>query len=762
MLKLNLTDQALKSIAQNRSMTMQYFVASSCRTQAQMQAWLDNPGSYSGSFDFFQYPLDSVETYLIGERYPRNPKPGEPTVTVTENFLEIIGSLNSTLVSGSFMLRSLGITAKASGSSDVFLYAFGTLASADKPYPINPYEAVTYITPVKIVYSSLDSIRPDEAGVPWRNFYEHTDTSVSSAEGVHGLKIDPNTKKLTVGNTTITLSDYDDRISQLEREATGVLKYYRQDDREYNSEWEPRMTGSGTLTDPYLIFTPRDLNEVRKYPSAYFRMENNLDMYPCIGIKARVTDTGYEILDEYTDDTAPCYNKGMGWMCLYLNHGHFDGNGKFIKNLFIGPLQNSEFSPGGILDPVPYKQIYGISESVYKNRRSALFLQLDYSNLINLNIIESVIVVGDDDDTHGLSGSGMCSYMDSHSMISKCSSSADIVTMFPTYAIGGICADKQSEGLISYCAFHGSFRSEYRGTNNSMLGGICCGALNGTTPYVVGCCCDSAIPNFAGERAGICRAFSGTMNACYFAGEVEARPSSIENESNIENMGTLIVQTSSSNQRNLARELRNCFSMEGSADPKRVQGTILSRAYMQSRDFVNDLNALLPEAMFVYAEGQFPRLNFEEDHIPYDSPIATIDTDTRYVLDSGYDVQRISQMATSQDVAQVLNSLTSYIDSKSTVHIVKVEIGYDDWVDSAYRYYTTKDVVLDYGQDVNNNIMPIPPDQNFFSYGIYANKIGYDTRGEDAFRLYIEFKYTARPVTAISFDCIIIKGGRSA
>jgi hypothetical protein len=113
-------------------------------------------------------------------------------------------------------------------------------------------------------------------------------------------------------------------------------------------------------------------------------------------------------------------------------------------------------------------------------------------------------------------------------------------------------------------------------------------------------------------------------------------------------------------------------------------------------------------------------------------------------------------MATVQDVAQVTRSLTQFIDRKSTVNIVEVQIPVSEWSGTTYWYYTP---YVEYTGQSIDNILIIPPDLGFFTYNIYVNNVGYDTGGSHPYETYIEFRCDTKPSTDISFKCIIIKGG---
>ncbi len=79
-------------------------------------------------------------------------------------------------------------------------------------------------------------------------------------------------------------------------------------------------SGSGTANDPYLIFNPIQLDQVRNFlnnNNVYFKMMADID------------------LEEFIADNYPT----QGWLPIGTSttpfSGHFDGNGKIISNLTI-------------------------------------------------------------------------------------------------------------------------------------------------------------------------------------------------------------------------------------------------------------------------------------------------------------------------------------------------------------------------------------------------------------------------------------------
>ena len=80
--------------------------------------------------------------------------------------------------------------------------------------------------------------------------------------------------------------------------------------------------GSGTESDPYLIATKEHLNNVRNYPDAHYKM---------------IADVVFS--EEDFANGGLFYNSARGWKPIGTDDnsfsGVFDGNGHFIKNLYI-------------------------------------------------------------------------------------------------------------------------------------------------------------------------------------------------------------------------------------------------------------------------------------------------------------------------------------------------------------------------------------------------------------------------------------------
>ena len=149
-MNLEITDDGLKAMAEASPLEMSDFIAGSSLSLADMEEWAEayfgQAGAYSGPYSYYSYPVDSYRTYLKGDTYSE----GGKTVTVTENFLEVIGSLDCALAPASFLMRSMGIVAektdRQTGTKRKFIYAYGSISGTDAPYPVNRTEAVTDTT----------------------------------------------------------------------------------------------------------------------------------------------------------------------------------------------------------------------------------------------------------------------------------------------------------------------------------------------------------------------------------------------------------------------------------------------------------------------------------------------------------------------------------------------------------------------------------------------------------------------------------------
>lgn len=727
-MKLDVTDDGLKAMAETKILEMTDFVVGNALNLASMKewvtAWLDITKTYSGPYTYYTYPVNSYHTYIKGDSYSENGK----TVIVTENFLEVLGSLDCTLVSSSFFMRSMGIIAEATdprtGTKEKFIYAYGNISSTDKPYPVNQTELITYNTPVKIFYVSSDNVQANESGVPWKNFIQHENTSVNSADGVHGLKINPNTKELTVGGTTIILSGGDERIAELEREIQGVLKYKESDTRTYNSEWVDRMEGTGTELDPYKIFTPKDFYSMRLTSQdssknyyrdgAYFTLENNLDFGPILGVTASLVN-GVVTVTVINRD-APLFNVtvtggneiALGWDNINLrNNCNFNGKNHFIKNIFIGNYDGYE------------------KWGLFSNTGTGAVVS-------NLNIIDSLY-----HSTHyyDRNGSIVAVHGGNRAIIQNCTSYATLVSSTDSSHVGGIAGDMNSaRAHIFYCSFHGTiYNTTY--SDRGDVGGIvgnCGGDAVGNPDRIVGCYSDVNI-QFGQTRGGIVGWWGGgpkNLKNCYFAGHVTPKP--IDSGAYCQSLyGGPYTGV----------DIANCYSLVGSAIS--VQGTEVTNAELLNPEMVARLNLGLPISRYSYKPGYTPRLDFEQDNIPWDSPLAIIDTEHNFVLNSGYVVRDLQNIATQQDLSMVYQTATGLVADYSKVVVFNITIQSSDW-DGDRRYRIENSVFIN-GDSTKPVI--IYDSQEMIDADIYVEYVGVG---------YTNLRCYTTPSTDISFIMLVI------
>lgn len=777
-MNLSLTEDALKAIAENKSLDMLQFVAGSSKSIDDMRRWLSNPYNYMGIYDYYAYPVEAFHFYAKGEEYPG---PDGPAVA-DSNFMRIQGTLDCSEVGTSFAMRSLAVTAMVHGGTSSFIYAYGSIGPNDSFYPVNNSDGVTYVTPVKIIYDTIPNTVSSEAGVPYRDFAEHTDTYVSTSEGAHGLKIDPTAMTMTVGDTTISLAGGEERVAELEQEVQGILKYQSSDSTiTYNDQLVLTVLtpadGDGTANKPYKIRTPLDFwvvgtfktdsnkffydstvypegnDQSYYYPNEHYSLEDNLDLYPLIGVKKKSPSdatpgiTPANLIDELKPiPSAPCYNNGRGYESwgLVSSNSYFYGNGHIIKNLYIGPVLSTD-------SDYNYSKHY---------RRYGLFNRIGGNSCIisGITLIDSRIIVGYEYDCHV--GSILSTTDNSDSCeIRNCVSYAEIEKIGKgNGSYGGIVGRMYSGLGIYFCAFRGRF-TDYYNTTGYGFGGI--GGGNGGS-CVIGCCCDAVISlNTSGECGGI-RGYwlpsttdfvsgGNYYNGCYFAG-------SLSNRYNRAQLFPYAYCSAITHQDSLAIDperlvpLKFTFSLQGSA--LFMQGNSRTREQMLSQSFVDELNAALPANLkvhYLYVEGQFPKLSYEVTTIPTTAPLATIDTNTNYVLDSGYTVRDLIQTATQDNLNAVNINLQSMLAQRYRVKIVNLTIQTTDWNGRRYVYYDDDLMYVNY----QTQVLPIPSGQEFIDHFVTCINAG-RRNINDVYRGFAEFECASLPSIDMTFPVLIL------
>lgn len=767
-MKLTLTDKGLQALAKNQTVQLLDFIAGDSKSLSIMEKYV--AGQSVGSNIFYQYGIEENHTYIKGDTY--TPSDGGKPYKVENTFLELIGTLNCLSVPSSFVMYSLGIKAKI-GENPPFIYAFGSISSSDKPYPINSGELISYITPVKIIYDNAPDVTTEESGVPWKNFIQHTDTYVSDAEGAHGLKIDPINLTMTVGETTISLAGGEERVAELEQEVQGILKYQASDPTiEYNDQLVLTVLtsadGDGTsIENAYKIRTPLDFwvvgtfkdsnhtftweGNTYYYPNNHYSLEANLDLFPLIGVKKKFD--GYvsgnpTLADDLPEgrtenENAPCYNSGRGYepWGLTTNNSTFDGKGHYIKNLYIGPdttWNNTSYRKGGL-----FNRIGGAN-----------------CTISNITLLDSRIIATPGGDCQV--GSILSTTDDSGNwcVIRNCVSYAEIEKIGGNNGAYGGLVGKMSTNLgIYFCAFRGKF-TDYTATNARYGFGGIAGWDGGSK--VIGCYCDATITlNTDGYGGGIREHWlpestdyvtgGNYYNGCYFAGSISNRWSNAQQ--NFYKYNSIVGQNYVGEPKKMV-PLKFTFSLQGSTFGY-IQGNARTREQMLSREFVDELNASLPansEVSYVYVEGQFPKLSHEIRSIPTTAPLATIDTDTNYVLDSGLTVRDLVQTATQSNLNAVNLNLQSLLSQRYRVKVVNLTILTTDW-NSSRRYFYYDDDLM-FATSVNQ-VIPIPSGQDFIDHFVTCVEVG-NREVSYVYRGYALFECASLPSTDLTFPVLIL------
>lgn len=265
--------------------------------------------------------------------------------------------------------------------------------------------------------------------------------------------------------------------------------------------------GSGTISDPYLISSPEQLNAVRNNDSACYKLENDIDL-------SAATVQGGEF-----------YNNGMGWTPIGEGspfYGTFDGNGHKIEGL------NSDYSNDSSVD---YIGLFSINEGTIENLGivNSNITGNEYAGAIagqNDSVITNCynagnVTINNSNYTYCQAG-GIAGLNYSSGIISNCYNTGNISTngSGSTYLClaGGITG--QSDGLIQISYNSGDIyingSSSYSeaggiaGNNNSSISNC---YNNGDVSSV------SATFNYSG---GISAVVEGTVNDCYNSGSISS------------------------------------------------------------------------------------------------------------------------------------------------------------------------------------------------------------------------------------------------
>lgn len=212
--------------------------------------------------------------------------------------------------------------------------------------------------------------------------------------------------------------------------------------------------GNGTETEPYIIATAAQLDEVRNCPSACFELSKDID------------------LSSYLNSNS------SGWTPIKDFTGKFDGKKHTIKGLWISL---SSISNVGL-----FANIYGYSD----NKRASvsnLFVNISKKGITGgINVggicgslsygnIENCMVTGDISGYQYVGGIvGYVEYCEVASNISQCASSGNIIAT--DGGVGGILGYRYGSYSIENCYSIANVKAE--GSYSSSVYGIGCSAKN--------------------------------------------------------------------------------------------------------------------------------------------------------------------------------------------------------------------------------------------------------------------------------------------
>ena len=225
--------------------------------------------------------------------------------------------------------------------------------------------------------------------------------------------------------------------------------------------------GLGTQDSPFLIASTKQLDNVRKYLDAHYKLVMNIVFVP----------------DEDFAEGGEFYNEGNGWIPIGLEcefEGVFDGNGYTVKNLYAYNLDSA--IPLGL---------FGINKG----------------QIINLGII-SCSITSEMYYAGGIAGVNK-------GYIGKCYNTGYISSSSRAGGITGLNGVKGVMAVIEECYNSGRI---YAIDNTTYCGGIAGENIDGN----ISNCFNNGIINEKYYSGGILGHFySGTLTGCYNIGDVE-------------------------------------------------------------------------------------------------------------------------------------------------------------------------------------------------------------------------------------------------
>lgn len=191
--------------------------------------------------------------------------------------------------------------------------------------------------------------------------------------------------------------------------------------------------GSGTSGSPYLITTVDQLNEIRDFPSAYWKLANDIDASATIN-----------------------WNDGLGWTPIPSFYGELDGDGHTISGLHINQPDNDFDASfiGTIEDDAVVKNL-NIVDSYAQGTHTGGLAATSNGTIQNVHISGTTVVYYYDTIQGGLVG--YCT-----GIVEDCSVNAIIAPQEGTLPslrpyVGGVLgfAWSESGNYMNRCAFYG-------------------------------------------------------------------------------------------------------------------------------------------------------------------------------------------------------------------------------------------------------------------------------------------------------------------
>ncbi|MBQ2764084.1 MAG: hypothetical protein IJF43_03480, partial [Firmicutes bacterium] len=258
--------------------------------------------------------------------------------------------------------------------------------------------------------------------------------------------------------------------------------------------------GTGTEADPYLIADKYQLNNVRNYTDAHFKMVNDVIF----------TEADFAKGGDF-------YNGGIGWEPIKWFSGVFNGNGYVVKGLYInitrekyswvglftsneGMIKNLGLVDGSV-------KVYSIHDDIYAGGIVGNGIGGTIDGCYNTGEVEVhtgnflKVYVG-----------GIVGYCDSGSTISNCYNTGNITADAFWGYCGGIVGYISKDNLISNCYNTGNISA------SDSAGGIV-GQSYSYTSYIGECYNTGKISG--GDAGGIIGVSYNDVENCYNTGSIE-------------------------------------------------------------------------------------------------------------------------------------------------------------------------------------------------------------------------------------------------